>query len=93
MRSDKCLTKTDRQESGPTLKVVASAIHLMRTGNVEADLRLLNEEFKLDYLPDLITRRLEGPEKSVLGKACEPGSEAKGFIFLVRRSPSAGVRL
>jgi hypothetical protein len=49
-------------------RVLLTGIHLMHTGVVEANLRLLNEEFKLDYLPDLIARKLEGPEKSVLGE-------------------------
>ena len=39
---------------------------MMRTGSVEANLLLLNEEFKLEYLPDLIARKLEGPEKAIL---------------------------
>lgn len=50
-------------------RVLLTGIHLMRTGEVEANLRLLNEEFKLDYLSDLIARKLEGPEKSVLDEA------------------------
>lgn len=47
-------------------RVLLTGIYLMRTGRVEANLRQLNEEFKLKYLPDLIARKLEGPEKSVL---------------------------
>jgi predicted nucleotidyltransferase len=47
-------------------RVLLTGINLMRTGHVEANLRLLNEEFKLEYLPELIARKLEGPEKSVL---------------------------
>jgi uncharacterized protein len=49
-------------------RVLLTGIHLMRTGHVEANLRLLNEEFNLEYLPELIARKLEGPEKSVLGE-------------------------
>jgi hypothetical protein len=48
-------------------RVLLTGIHLMRTGSVEANLRLLNEEFKLEYLPELIDRKLKGTEKSVLG--------------------------
>lgn len=48
-------------------RVLLTGIHLMRTGRVEANLLLLNDEFKLDYLPDLIARKLEGAEKSALG--------------------------
>jgi predicted nucleotidyltransferase len=47
-------------------RVLLTGIHLMRTGSVEANLRTLNEEFKLEYLPGLIARKLGGPEKSVL---------------------------
>ena len=47
-------------------RVLLTGIHLMRTGRVEANLRLLNEEYRLEYLPELIARKLEGPEKSLL---------------------------
>ena len=49
-------------------RVLLTGTHLMRTGEVEADLRVLNEEFKLGYVPELIGRKLEGPEKSALGE-------------------------
>ncbi|MDT5157968.1 MAG: uncharacterized protein QOH51_2325 [Acidobacteriota bacterium] len=49
-------------------RVLLTGIHLMRTGEVEANLLLLNEEFKLEYLPDLIARKLEGHEQSALDK-------------------------
>src|SRR4029077_16527789 len=47
-------------------RVLLTGIHLMLTGRVEANLRLLNEEFNLAYLQELIARKLEGPEKSSL---------------------------
>jgi uncharacterized protein len=50
-------------------RVLLTGIHLMRTGDIEANLINLNEEFRLDFLPDLITRKLAGPEKSVLDDA------------------------
>jgi uncharacterized protein len=49
-------------------RVLLTGIHLMHTGSVEANLLLLNDEFKLGYLPDLIARKLEGPERSALGE-------------------------
>ncbi|HWS55483.1 MAG TPA: nucleotidyltransferase domain-containing protein [Pyrinomonadaceae bacterium] len=49
-------------------RVLLTGIRLMRTGRVEADLRRLNDEFRLDYLPGLIARKLEGPERSALGE-------------------------
>jgi predicted nucleotidyltransferase len=50
-------------------RVLLTGIHLMRTGEVEANLVHLNESFKLPYIPDLIARKLEGAEKSVLEDA------------------------
>ena len=47
-------------------RVLLTGIHLMQTGEVEANLVCLNEEFKLSYIPELIERKLTGPEKSVL---------------------------
>lgn len=50
-------------------RVLLTGIHLMRTGEVEANLVKLNEEFELSYIADLIARKLAGPEKSVLADA------------------------
>lgn len=50
-------------------RVLLTGIHLMRTGEVEASLPRLNEEFKLAYIGDLVQRKLSGPEKSALGDA------------------------
>ncbi|MDP9378565.1 MAG: nucleotidyltransferase domain-containing protein [Chloroflexota bacterium] len=47
-------------------RVLLTGIYLMRTGNVEANLVRLNDEFKLPYIPELIARKLEGPEKGAL---------------------------
>jgi predicted nucleotidyltransferase len=47
-------------------RVLLTGIHLMRTGEVQADLRRLNESFRLDYLPDLIERKVHGAEKGIL---------------------------
>jgi predicted nucleotidyltransferase len=41
----------------------------MRTGEVEANLLHLNAVFKLPYLPELISRKLTGAEKSNLEDA------------------------
>jgi uncharacterized protein len=45
-------------------RVLLTGIHLMRTGRVEANLRILNDEFRLHFLDDLIARKLAGPEQS-----------------------------
>ncbi|MBD1920284.1 nucleotidyltransferase domain-containing protein [Microcoleus sp. FACHB-831] len=47
-------------------RVLLTGIHLMRTGEVEANLVHLNEAFKLQYIPDLIARKLSGAEKAIL---------------------------
>ncbi len=49
-------------------RVLLTGIHLMRTGEVEANLVRLNEEARLSHVADLIERKLAlaGPEKSVL---------------------------
>jgi len=50
-------------------RVLLTGIHLMRTGEVEANLVTLNEEFRLPYIADLVARKLAGPEKSNLQDA------------------------
>ena len=50
-------------------RVLLTGIHLMRTGEVEANLLTLNEEFRLPYIADLVARKLAGPEQSVLNEA------------------------
>jgi len=50
-------------------RVLLTGIHLMQTGQVEANLIHLNERFRLPYIPELISRKLAGPEKSVLEAA------------------------
>ncbi|HEX4951329.1 MAG TPA: nucleotidyltransferase domain-containing protein [Blastocatellia bacterium] len=47
-------------------RVLLTGIHLMRTGEVEANLVTLNQDFKLSYIDDLIARKLAGPEKGTL---------------------------
>lgn len=47
-------------------RVLYTGIHLMRTGEVEANLVRLNETFRNPDIPELIDRRLSGAEKSVL---------------------------
>jgi hypothetical protein len=49
-------------------RVLLTGIHLMRTGEIEANLATLNDAARLPYLPDLIARKLGGPEQSVLAE-------------------------
>jgi uncharacterized protein len=50
-------------------RVLLTGIWLMRTGQLEANLVTLNESFRLSYLPELIARKLGGPEQSTLEDA------------------------
>ncbi|MBI3886112.1 MAG: nucleotidyltransferase domain-containing protein [Opitutae bacterium] len=50
-------------------RVLLTGIHLMRTGDVQANLVTLNEEFRLPFIPDLVARKLSGPEQSTLADA------------------------
>jgi predicted nucleotidyltransferase len=47
-------------------RVLLTGIHLMRTGEVQANLGRLNERFQLPYLPELIERKVGGTEKGRL---------------------------
>jgi hypothetical protein len=50
-------------------RVLLTGIRLMRSGEIEANLLKLNEEFRLPYIADLVARKLAGPEKSTLEDA------------------------
>jgi predicted nucleotidyltransferase len=47
-------------------RVLLTGIHLMRTGDIEANLNILNETFRLPFLPELIARKTSGIEKQAL---------------------------
>ena len=47
-------------------RVLLTGIHLMQTGEVEANLVTLNERFQLSYIPELVERKLSGLEKDTL---------------------------
>ena len=47
-------------------RVLLTGIHLMKTGQVEANLVTLNDEAKLSHVSELIARNMTGPEKSAL---------------------------
>ncbi|MCB9841084.1 MAG: nucleotidyltransferase domain-containing protein [Phycisphaeraceae bacterium] len=49
-----------------TYRVLLAGIHLMRTGEVESNLRRLNESFGLSWIDDLIARKVGGQEKAVI---------------------------
>ena len=47
-------------------RVLLTGIHLMRTGRVEANLGVLNQEYRLPFIEDLIARKTGGAEKEKL---------------------------
>ncbi|MEO8270191.1 MAG: nucleotidyltransferase domain-containing protein [Aureliella sp.] len=49
--------------------VLLTGIHLMRTGDIEANLVKLNETTKLSYMEELISQKQTGPEKATLNAA------------------------
>jgi predicted nucleotidyltransferase len=68
----KLLTKENPKRIKPLLyvyRVLLTGIHMMRAGEVEANLRHLNSSFKLSYLDELIARKSEGAEESHLDEA------------------------
>lgn len=65
--------KLFRKEEPPRVKpllyvyrVLLTGLHLMRTGEVEANLLKLNETAKLLFIDDLVSRKLSGAEKGRL---------------------------
>jgi predicted nucleotidyltransferase len=50
-------------------RVLLTGLHLMRAGELEANLLKLNEEYQLPYIGDLVARKLAGPEKGTLPDA------------------------
>ncbi|HEY3248714.1 MAG TPA: nucleotidyltransferase domain-containing protein [bacterium] len=64
------------EKKGPRVKlllyvfrVLLTGINLMRTGEIEANLLRLNEEFKLTYLDDLVARKIAEDENVALPPA------------------------
>lgn len=64
------------KEPEPTVKhllyayrVYLSGIHLMQTGDVVANINVLNERFRLDEVDELVQRKREGAEKMPLSDA------------------------
>ncbi len=51
-----------------TFRVLLTGIHLMRSGEIEANLGLLNEIYRLPFVPDLIARKLAGAEQQTLNR-------------------------
>jgi hypothetical protein len=56
-----------------------TGVHLMRTGMVEANLALLNQDFRLAYLDDLIARKRSGAEYGRLRQALPDAAQASAL--------------
>ncbi len=65
----KLFAKENPQRAKPLLyvyRVLLTGIHLMQSGEVEANLRRLNDSARCSHIDDLIELKLAGPEKSQL---------------------------
>ena len=49
-----------------TFRTLLTGLHLMRTGEIEANLAALNAEARLSYLDDLMAQKIAGREKETL---------------------------
>jgi len=63
-----------RKDSPPRIKpllyvyrVILTGLHLMETGEIEANLVRLNDDAKLAFVPELIERKVNGRESETLG--------------------------
>lgn len=72
-----------------TFRVLLTGIHLMRSGQVEANLGLLNEVYRLPFIPDLMARKLAGAEQQIL-EAGDVDHYEKEFQFLRSRLVDEG---
>ena len=50
-------------------RVLLTGIHLMNSGEIQANLPILNKSFRLAYIDELIERKVHGAEKSKLEEA------------------------
>jgi hypothetical protein len=50
-------------------RVILTGIHLMRTGEVEANIVVLNDTAQPEYIPDLVERKVSGDEAQTLDDA------------------------
>ena len=90
----KLFAKEDPPRVKPLLyvyRVLLTGIHLMRTGEIEANLEVLNTEAKLDFIPELLERKRSGPEKGTL-TAAEQNFHAARYAELVAALEAAAAR-
>lgn len=70
-------------------RVLLTGIHLMETGEVEANLCVLNDHFRIPFIPDLIARKTGGMEQQVLTSE-EMGYFERQFTEWEKRLMEAG---
>lgn len=70
-------------------RVLLTGIHLMRTGEVEANLLRLNAEYGLPFIDELVARKLAGAEKGKLEDA-DMSFHEQHYQNLLRRLEEAG---
>lgn len=88
--------KLFRKEEPPRVKsllyvyrVLLTGIHLVKSGEVEANLLTLNESAKLPYIDELVERKRSGPEKGKLD-AADVAFHEKEYLRLVAALGAAG---
>jgi predicted nucleotidyltransferase len=62
-------------------RVLLTGVHLMRTGEIQANLVALNEEFKLSWLDELLDAKIRGEEK-VRAKDIDAAFHEKEYMRL-----------
>jgi len=90
------LTKEEQPRVKPLLyafRVLLTGIHLMRSGNVEANLLHLTEMYSIPLLAELIDLKLEGAEKqqlrpAMIGKAEQEFATLRERLTLEREQTS-----
>jgi uncharacterized protein len=88
----KLLNKENPKRIKPLLyvyRVLLTGIHMMRTGEVEANLQHLNQIFKLPYIPDLISQKVCGAEQSAFTDK-DFAFHEKEYARLLRELEQAG---
>ena len=88
--------KLFRKEELPRVKpllyvyrVLLTGIHLVKSGEVEANLLTLNESAKLPYIDELVERKRSGPEKGKLD-AADVAFHEREYLRLVAALENAG---
>ncbi|HEX7035907.1 MAG TPA: nucleotidyltransferase domain-containing protein [Pseudomonadales bacterium] len=70
-------------------RVLLTGTHLMRTGEVQANLVRLNEHFRLPYIAELIERKVSGAERATL-KGSDVSFHRREFERLYQQLDEAG---